>query len=45
MNKLGLANEMAHAVAILDYQLQWVDKGVEVLLLNKFNYELGGLQS
>ena len=30
MNKLSAANEMAHAVAILDYQLQWVDKGVEV---------------
>lgn len=35
MNKLSAANEMAHAVAILDYQLQWVDKGVEYLTDNK----------
>lgn len=35
MNKLTVASEMAHAVAILDYQLQWVDKGVEYLTDNK----------
>ena len=28
--KLSCASEMAHATAILDYQLQWVDKGIDV---------------